>query len=58
MRFSSGGQVEGSLAEFVSQVAADRVITPHTVVYGLVDAGKAQEDNRTGAVSGKLVLTP
>jgi NADPH:quinone reductase-like Zn-dependent oxidoreductase len=56
--FSSGGVVEGGLADFVGRVAAGRYRTPDVVVYPLEQAGKAQEDNRTGAVSGKLVLTP
>ncbi|MCD2197397.1 NADP-dependent oxidoreductase [Actinomycetospora endophytica] len=56
VQFSSGGGIDGALAEFVGQVAAGRYSAPETVVYSLDEAGKAQEDNRTGAVSGKLVL--
>jgi NADPH:quinone reductase-like Zn-dependent oxidoreductase len=54
--FSSGGGVEGALADFVAGLAAGRYRAPEVVVYPLDQAGKAQEDNRTGAVSGKLVL--
>lgn len=57
VRFSSGGdEVEGALAEFVANLAAGRYRGPEVVVYPLEQAPKAQEDNRTGAVSGKLVL--
>jgi NADPH:quinone reductase-like Zn-dependent oxidoreductase len=56
VQFSSGGEVQGALADFVAGVAAGRYHAPETVVYALEDAGKAQEDNRTGSVSGKLVL--
>jgi NADPH:quinone reductase-like Zn-dependent oxidoreductase len=56
--FSSGGGVEGALADFAAGVAAGRYRAPAVVVYPLEQAGQAQEDNRTGAVSGKLVLTP
>ncbi|HEY2222018.1 NADP-dependent oxidoreductase [Actinomycetospora sp.] len=57
--FSAGadGEVEGSLADFVAGLAAGRYRAPEVVVYPLEQAGQAQEDNRTGAVSGKLVLT-
>ncbi|WP_285595219.1 NADP-dependent oxidoreductase [Actinomycetospora sp. NBRC 106378] len=56
--FSSGGRVEGSLAEFVDQLAAGGFRAPEVVVYPLEQVAQAQEDNRTGAVSGKLVVTP
>lgn len=57
VRFSSGGaDGEGGLADFVAGLAAGRYRAPEVVVYSLEQAGKAQEDNRTGAVSGKLVL--
>jgi NADPH:quinone reductase-like Zn-dependent oxidoreductase len=60
VRFSSGGdgEVEGSLADFAAGIADGSYRAPEVVVYPLDQAGKAQEDNRTGAVSGKLVLTP
>jgi NADPH:quinone reductase-like Zn-dependent oxidoreductase len=60
VRFTAGGQgeVEGSLADFVGRLASGQYRAPEVVVYPLEAAGKAQEDNRTGAVSGKLVLTP
>jgi NADPH:quinone reductase-like Zn-dependent oxidoreductase len=63
VRFTGGAgaaaeQVEGALDDFVAQVASGRYRAPEVVVYPLEQAGKAQEDNRTGAVSGKLVLTP
>jgi NADPH:quinone reductase-like Zn-dependent oxidoreductase len=60
VRFSSGGdgEVEGALADFADRLASGTVRAPEVVVYPLEQAGKAQEDNRTGAVSGKLVLTP
>lgn len=56
--FSSGGGVDGALAEFVGMLAAGSVRAPEVVVYPLEQVGKAQEDNRTGAVSGKLVIVP
>ena len=59
--FSSGGgnaEVEGALAEFVGRLDAGTARAPEVVVYPLEKAGQAQEDNRTGAVSGKLVLVP
>lgn len=57
VRFSSGGEEdEGALADFVAGLAAGRYRVPEVVVYPLEQAGKAQEDNRTGAVRGKLVL--
>lgn len=57
VRFSSGGEeVEDALADFVAGLATGRYRAPEVVVYPLEQAGKAQEDNRTGAVSGKLVL--
>jgi NADPH:quinone reductase-like Zn-dependent oxidoreductase len=63
VRFTGGAgaaaeAVEGALEDFVGQVASGRFRAPEVVVYPLDEAGKAQEDNRTGAVSGKLVLTP
>jgi NADPH:quinone reductase-like Zn-dependent oxidoreductase len=63
VRFTGGAsaadeEVEGALRDFVDQLAAGRYRAPEVVVYPLDEAGKAQEDNRTGAVSGKLVLTP
>ena len=60
VRFTAGGdgEVEGALADFVEQVAAGTYRAPEVVVYPLEAAAQAQEDNRTGAVSGKLVLTP
>jgi NADPH:quinone reductase-like Zn-dependent oxidoreductase len=63
VRFTGGAgaaaeQVEGALGDFAGQVAAGRYRAPEVVVYPLDRAGQAQEDNRTGAVSGKLVLTP
>lgn len=55
--FSSGGdEGEGALADFVANLAAGRYRGPEVVVYPLEQAAKAQEDNRSGAVSGKLVL--
>jgi NADPH:quinone reductase-like Zn-dependent oxidoreductase len=51
-------EVEGALADFAAGVADGRYRAPEVVVYPLTEAGKAQEDNRTGAVSGKLVLQP
>lgn len=57
VRFSSGGEeAEGALADFVAGLATGHYRAPEVVVYPLEQAGKAQEDNRTGAVSGKLVL--
>lgn len=57
VRFSSGGEeAEGALADFVAGLAVGRYRVPKVVVYPLEQAGKAQEDNRTGAVRGKLVL--
>ena len=61
VRFTGGPaaaqeEVEGALADFVGQLAAGRFRAPEVVVYPLEEAGRAQEDNRTGAVSGKLVL--
>jgi NADPH:quinone reductase-like Zn-dependent oxidoreductase len=61
VRFTGGAgaaaeEVEGALGDFVGQVAAGRYRAPEVVVYPLEQAGQAQEDNRTGAVSGKLVL--
>lgn len=60
VRFSSGGEgdVEGALADFVGHLASGDYRAPEVVVYPLEQAARAQEDNRTGAVSGKLVLTP
>jgi NADPH:quinone reductase-like Zn-dependent oxidoreductase len=60
VRFTSGGdgEVEGALADFVEHLAAGDHRAPEVVVYPLEQAAQAQEDNRTGAVSGKLVLTP
>ena len=59
-RFTAGGdgEVAGALADFAAGVADGRYRAPEVVVYPLDQAGKAQEDNRTGTVSGKLVLTP
>jgi NADPH:quinone reductase-like Zn-dependent oxidoreductase len=62
VRFTGGAgaaaeQVEGALDDFVGQVASGRYRAPEVVVYPLEQAGQAQEDNRTGAVSGKLVLS-
>ncbi|HEY2194241.1 MAG TPA: NADP-dependent oxidoreductase [Actinomycetospora sp.] len=51
-------EVEGALADFVGGVASGQYRAPGVTVYPLEQAGKAQEDNRTGAVSGKLVITP
>jgi NADPH:quinone reductase-like Zn-dependent oxidoreductase len=51
-------EVEGALDDFVAGLAAGRYRAPEVVVYPLEEVGKAQEDNRTGAVSGKLVLAP
>jgi NADPH:quinone reductase-like Zn-dependent oxidoreductase len=48
----------GALDDFVAGLAAGRYRAPEVVVYPLEEAGTAQEDNRTGAVSGKLVLAP
>ena len=59
--FSSGGgdaEVEGALADFVGRLGAGTAWAPEVVVYPLEKAGQAQEDNRTGSVSGKLVLVP
>lgn len=63
VRFSSSGpsggnEVEGALADFAAGLASGRYRAPEIVVYPLERAGQAQEDNRTGAVSGKLVLRP
>ena len=60
VRFSAGGEgeVEGALGDFAAALAAGRYRAPEVVVYPLDQAGRAQEDNRTGAVSGKLVLRP
>jgi NADPH:quinone reductase-like Zn-dependent oxidoreductase len=55
---AAGEEVEGALADFTAGVATGRYRAPEVVVYPLEQAGKAQEDNRTGAVSGKLVLRP
>ena len=55
---AAGEEVEGALADFTAGVATGRYRAPEVVVYPLEQAGKAQEDNRTGAVSGKLVLQP
>lgn len=59
--FSSGGgdaEVEGALADFLGRLDAGTARAPEVVVYPLEKAGQAQEDNRTGSVSGKLVLVP
>lgn len=58
VEFSSGGGVDGALAEFAGQLAAGRFRAPEVVVYPLEQVGQAQEDNRTGAVGGKLVVIP
>jgi NADPH:quinone reductase-like Zn-dependent oxidoreductase len=63
VRFTGGAsaateEVEGALEDFVAGLTSGRYRAPEVVVYPLEEAGKAQEDNRTGAVSGKLVLAP
>lgn len=59
VRFSSGGEeVAGAFADFVEGLLDGRFRAPEVVVYPLEQAARAQEDNRTGAVSGKLVLRP
>ncbi|MDL5160297.1 NADP-dependent oxidoreductase [Actinomycetospora termitidis] len=62
VRFSGGGtgdpEIEGALAEAAGKIAAGFWRAPAVTTYPLEQAAQAQEDNRTGAVSGKLVLTP
>lgn len=61
VEFSSGGDPEDemrALADAVARVADGRFRTTAVVTYPLEDAGKAQDDNQHGRVSGKLVLTP
>jgi NADPH:quinone reductase-like Zn-dependent oxidoreductase len=57
--FTSGGDPDDetrALAEAVALLAAGRLRAPAVVTYPLTEAGRAQDDNQTGRVSGKLVL--
>jgi len=59
--FTSGGDPDEearALTEAVGLLAAGRLKAPTVVTYPLADAGKAQDDNQTRRVSGKLVLLP
>jgi NADPH:quinone reductase-like Zn-dependent oxidoreductase len=59
--FSSGGDPEDearALTDAATRVADGRLRPTAVVTYGLEDAGKAQDDNQHGRVSGKLVLVP
>ncbi|MEJ2863859.1 NADP-dependent oxidoreductase [Actinomycetospora flava] len=59
--FSSGGDPDDErrwLADAVDRLADGRFRTIGVVTYPLDEAGKAQDDNQHGRVSGKLVLVP
>ncbi|MDD7963837.1 NADP-dependent oxidoreductase [Actinomycetospora lemnae] len=59
--FTSGGDADTEravLADALARVADGRLRTPAVVTYPLDQAGKAQDDNQYGRVSGKLVLLP
>lgn len=58
-RFSSGGpdqEVPGALADGVARLADGRLRAPVVQTYPLEEAGRAQDDNETGRVKGKLVI--
>jgi len=60
VRFTGGGDAEnvaGALAEAVALVADGRLSLPTITTYPLDDAARAQADNETGRVAGKLVVT-
>ena len=57
--FSSGGPgqgVPGALADGVARLADGRLRAPTVHTYTLDEAGRAQDDNESGRVPGKLVL--
>lgn len=57
--FTSGGDPDSearALTEAVALVVEGRLRAPTVVTYPLGEAGKAQDDNQHGRVSGKLVL--
>jgi NADPH:quinone reductase-like Zn-dependent oxidoreductase len=59
--FTSGGDPEDearALTEAVGLLAAGKLAAPTVVTYPLAEAGKAQDDNQTRRVAGKLVLLP
>ncbi|WP_345410744.1 NADP-dependent oxidoreductase [Actinomycetospora chlora] len=59
--FSSGGDPDEearALTDALARVADGRYRTTAVVTYALDEAGRAQEDNQHGRVSGKLVLVP
>jgi len=59
--FTSGGDPDDerrALTEALDLLAAGRLRAPTVVTYPLAEAGKAQDDNQTRRVAGKLVLLP
>ncbi|GAA4942348.1 NADP-dependent oxidoreductase [Actinomycetospora succinea] len=59
--FTSGGDPDDErrwLADALPRIADGRFRTTAVVTYPLAEAGKAQDDNQHGRVSGKLVLLP
>ncbi|MDD7924947.1 NADP-dependent oxidoreductase [Actinomycetospora chibensis] len=59
--FTSGGDPDDesrALAEALGLLAEGRLRAPTVVTYPLAEAGRAQDDNRTRRVAGKLVLLP
>ena len=59
--FTSGGDPDDesrALAEALALLADGRLRAPTVVTYPLDEAGKAQDDNQTRRVAGKLVLLP
>ena len=60
VRFTGGSaseEVPGALADAVARVADGRLTLPTITTYPLDDAARAQSDNESGAVAGKLVVT-
>ena len=59
--FTSGGDPDDesrALTEALDLLAAGRLRAPTVVTYPLAEAGRAQDDNQTRRVAGKLVLLP
>ena len=57
--FTAGGsgEVEGALAEAAALAADGRLTLPTITTYPLEETARAQSDNETGRVKGKLVVT-
>jgi NADPH:quinone reductase-like Zn-dependent oxidoreductase len=59
--FTSGGDPDDesrALTEALGLLAEGRLRAPTVVTYPLAEAGRAQDDNQTRRVAGKLVLLP